>query len=105
MVKNLLSNSGDAGLSPGCPCAAGKLKPFCTREPSKHNEDSVQPKKKKTTTTPKHTIICNERIKKKKNCLTEPSADKNAEELGPSYTASGKVQWYMLLEKRNVSFL
>ena len=44
-------------------------------------------------------------LKKKKNCLTEPSADKNAEELGPSYTASGKVQWYMLLEKRNVSFL
>ena len=41
----------------------------------------------------------------KKNYLTEPSADKNAEELGPSYTARGNVQWYMHLGKRYVGFL
>jgi len=42
---------------------------------------------------------------KKKNYLTEPSADKNAEEMGPSYIAGGNVQWYMHLGKRYVSFL
>ena len=66
------------------------------------NQCSQQRKKNKNK--PKHTIICNERIKKK-NYLTEPSADKNAEELGPSYTARGNVQWYMHLGKRYVGFL
>ena len=59
MVKNLLSKGGDTGLIPGwgtkIPRAAGKLKPFCFREPLQHNEDSVQPKKgKKNTHTHTH---------------------------------------------------
>ena len=74
VVRNLPRNEGDTGLIPGwgtkIPRAAGKLKPFCCREPLQHNEDSVQPKKGKKNThthththkTPKHTIICNERI-------------------------------------------
>ena len=92
MVKNLLSKGGDTGLIPGwgtkIPRAAGKLKPFCFREPLQHNEDSVQPKKgkkKKTThTKPQNIQLYVMKEYKKKKYLTEPNADKNAEEVGPS---------------------